>query len=337
MKRIVYIFSLLSFLNGCRHERKPDFNIEDAAHDIIEENNDTISKKCTAEKDENMLVQQWFYTFNEKDSIPNRWYEETGLFFMHGFCVDSDGMLYFASGSPAQIACFNGSKLVYRKVFKNCEMNFDLFRLVRDTLFFVEPKHGTLFSIHKSGNDTLHEHKLPIDNIVGGWMTDNEIIIQSKNYRAKDSLTTCRQFHCTYSGVTLDSIECVLGEDRLKEWTYSPFRGNKTLENCDHAGRFRGYEVFYYPNWTQNEMTIYFVDSLGRIAKEYNYMDTLGIHPPFIEHNVGNIMETHSHHFSIAKKGLLYTIGYIGDKEKAVVSRFNLEKVLHASTKHFEE
>lgn len=64
---------------------------------------------------QNDVIRQWSYDINTEEGAPCSYDVSSNRLLLSGFDVTDDGFIYLAGGTPLRLACFDGSKVVFKK------------------------------------------------------------------------------------------------------------------------------------------------------------------------------------------------------------------------------
>lgn len=84
-------------------------------------------------------------------------------FILKGLDTDGKGTFYIAGGNPIRLACYRDGKHIWsREISRDTDCNQAIFRLVGDSIYFVEESQRRMLRIHKNGTGHIDSWNLPI-------------------------------------------------------------------------------------------------------------------------------------------------------------------------------
>ena len=121
---------------------------------------------CTEQADTNIVlkhdtvypIRTW--SFNYKDGIFPCEYRDGGV-VIRGFDTDWNGRFYIAGDYPVRVVCYNGTTLEFDRVISTSKGNSATFKLIGDSIWFLEEESHSVLSMHKSGSGIINHYTLP--------------------------------------------------------------------------------------------------------------------------------------------------------------------------------
>ena len=121
---------------------------------------------CTEQADTNIVlkhdtvypIRTW--GFNYKDGIFPCEYRDGGV-VIRGFDTDWNGRFYIAGDYPVRVVCYNGTTLEFNRVISTSKGNSATFKLIGDSIWFLEEESHSVLSMHKSGSGIINHYTLP--------------------------------------------------------------------------------------------------------------------------------------------------------------------------------
>ena len=301
------------------------------------------------------------------DSLMNIDYEENGLItyyefptsgansisndYFCGFDVDEDGQMYFAGGTPLQVACFNGNgkNLIYRRVIEDNLTRMDLFHTRHDSIYIIDENKNELMRMHKDGSGDVVRMKLKDDKIRQCQFKD-DCFLAFKEEEKEDVIigsgesmkNKWNQKTYDYGGNLLDerTIEisfCYLDmlvrsapvKESVKEdkddmlWYY---KEGKLRYYKDYRGRYKGLYLHWCAYIVENGMyyEMQLTDKDGNVKYRYKISEDAIPGGPM---SVGckEFACLHFPRYEIIRNNKFYLVRFIDETQNAVVTCIDLE------------
>lgn len=188
MKIVFLILICFLLMISCKNNASQGFASADSATidcDSIEEVfTDRSTDSLTSLSD--TLYPKRVWNFNLADSVfPT---EKNGVFIdghIKGFDTDWNGNFYILGDDPVRLVCYHGNEVVFNRRVGDVYIQQGLFKLIGDSIWFVDEYSKSILRIHKSGEGKIDRFALPIgdkDSIVGGYLYDKHFFIETEPY-----------------------------------------------------------------------------------------------------------------------------------------------------------
>lgn len=304
---------------------------------------------------QNDVIRQWSYDINTEEGAPCSYDVSSNRLLLSGFDVTDDGFIYLAGGTPLRLACFDGSKVVFKKKVDEINSSSVFLKVRGDSVYLWNNEHASLVRVHKSGEGPVDRVPLlmsenqsatrtafvPTDCYLG----DNDIVLLKRRNTiiVNDSyiFPGFDIIHIDYDGRFIkwkwfgdnESIvgNSIFNNDILYQYLYPTKNYDKNDFSGHYKGEWNGYSIYWGNTYSLNKAawTIVFASRDGVKSYDIPYQgtDAYGVIPmPVLTHQIDEETIYTAPSYCILRGNYLYLLGYRGEKRQVVVSRIDLQK-----------
>ena len=264
------------------------------------------------------------------NNIPCSFNPNTRELMVCGFETDGKGWFWFAGGEPLEVACFEGTKQVWRRAIPECVAKKGMMQLHGDSLYIVDDVHHALYVLQAGGRGDVR--RTPISypasagkaritggSFSGGWTDDGFYITYSRpviEASGDPSFWHTHTWFYDYAGNTLPHDYTDKNSSHLPE-NLRLYVEDKTIDDQSqyYKGQFASCQV--YVGRVGEKKTVSLYNNQGKVVHRSAVVPN-GSKPLEV---IAVILDQEAHlptpNFDLLRNNRIFSLGYIPGGSKS--------------------
>lgn len=287
------------------------------------------------------LTHKWIFPYIGEKSIPCFADTACHTLTLSGFDTDGDGTFFFVGGDSLNVACFKGTKEIYRKKLFLPRTGHGIIKLVGDSLHILHDQLSSVVSMCQDGKGNLSYQPLSLHNISGVRIYDGtlfNLIAVPASIKELKSFNDHRIFQYQWPNTLITDVGVHLDFDENEDIMDSLVMGNQVYTTHSKISRYTGYYSIYLGQmqsyavyaWHTNNASagILLIDKSGRPALKYSIPDVPPLIPLCDDGTVNGHAAFELRNSVILRNKKVFILGYDPTRFEFQVIEINLNKLL---------